>query len=149
MIAQLKSAFADAKSYFRPTVSQVAALCHRETKSGRKVLLITSSNGRWIFPKGWPMDGKTDAQAALQEAWEEAGVKSGEVANDPVATYRGEKRYNDGRSVACRTDVYAVEVTDTKKHFPEANKRDRKWVDIEEAKDLIDDDGMRDALDQL
>ena len=134
----------------RDVRTQFAALCWRMRGERVEVLVVTSRRTkRWILPKGWPMDGKTDAQAAMQEAWEEAGVKSGEVANNPLASYRGEKKYDDGRTIACQTDVYAVEVTDTKKRFPEANKRDRKWVDIEEAKDLIEDDGMRDALDQL
>ena len=58
----------------RPRSLQVAALCHRRTKAGQKeVLLVTSrGTGRWILPKGWPMRGKSDAQAAAQEAWEEA-----------------------------------------------------------------------------
>lgn len=149
MITQRKSAFADAKNSMSPPVSQVAALCHRSTKKGQKVLLITSSNGRWIFPKGWPIEGKTDAQAAMQEAWEEAGVRKGDVANDPVASYVGTKTFDDNKSVKCETTVYAIEVTDIQKDFPEAEKRDRKWVALEEAKELVAEDGMREALERL
>jgi 8-oxo-dGTP pyrophosphatase MutT (NUDIX family) len=55
--------------------TQFAALCYRVVKKKVKVLVISSrGTGRWIVPKGWPMDGKTPADAALQEAWEEAGV---------------------------------------------------------------------------
>ena len=52
----------------RPPALQLAALCHRATKGGKEVLLISSSSGRWILPKGWPIDGLTAAQAAKQEA---------------------------------------------------------------------------------
>lgn len=53
---------------------QTAALCtHPQTG---QVLLITSRDtGRWVLPKGWPMRGRSMAQAALIEAWEEAGVE--------------------------------------------------------------------------
>ena len=95
------------------------------------------------------MDGKSEAEAALQEAWEEAGVKDGKVAEAPVSQYVGEKRFDDGRRLSCKTRVYAVEVTDTKKSFPEAKRRDRRWVPLDKAKDLIDDAGMRAALDQI
>ncbi|HHX88347.1 MAG TPA: NUDIX domain-containing protein, partial [Paracoccus sp.] len=59
----------------RPDYIQAAALCLREGNKGREVLLISSlKSERWILPKGWPMKGRTLAGAALQEAWEEAGV---------------------------------------------------------------------------
>jgi len=64
----------------RPNALQMAALCHRDTDDGREILLVTSSHGRWILPKGWPIEGKSGGETALQEAWEEAGVKSGKVA---------------------------------------------------------------------
>ena len=60
----------------RPKRVQVAALCFRETDTGKDVLLITSrGTGRWIVPKGWPIDGMGGSEAALREAWEEAGVR--------------------------------------------------------------------------
>jgi len=56
--------------------TQFAALPFRVKEDKVQVLLITSrGTGRWIVPKGWPMEGKTPAESALQEAWEEAGVQ--------------------------------------------------------------------------
>ncbi|MFC6583776.1 NUDIX hydrolase [Sulfitobacter aestuariivivens] len=52
--------------------TQFAALCYRVKKGKVQVLLVTSrGTKRWIVPKGWPMDGKTPAQSAALEAWEE------------------------------------------------------------------------------
>src|SRR3954453_14878196 len=57
-----------------------------------EVLLVTSRrSGRWTIPKGWPMPGKTLAEAAAQEAFEEAGV-SGTVGPRPLGTFRHVKQ---------------------------------------------------------
>ncbi|TMV51109.1 NUDIX domain-containing protein, partial [Thioclava sp. BHET1] len=56
--------------------AQVAGLCWRLSNKKVEVLLVTSRDtGRWIIPKGWTMKGKSKAEAALQEAYEEAGVE--------------------------------------------------------------------------
>ncbi len=66
-------------------IQQVGALCMREGKKGTQVLLVKSSRGRWIIPKGWPMDGHTDGQTAKVEAWEEAGLAKGRSAKHRLA----------------------------------------------------------------
>jgi 8-oxo-dGTP pyrophosphatase MutT (NUDIX family) len=45
-------------------------------KGGRvRVVLLTSrQTGRWVIPKGWPMAGRKPTQAAVREAYEEAGL---------------------------------------------------------------------------
>ncbi|WP_207510471.1 NUDIX hydrolase [Cognatiyoonia koreensis] len=133
----------------RPPVLQLAALCHRQTARGREILLITSSHGRWILPKGWPIDGKTSGETAMKEAWEEAGIKEGDVANDPVGSFMTHKRYDDGRAIPCETAVYAIEVKKVANKFPEAEKRERKWVSVEEATDLVDDTGLQRLLQKF
>ena len=55
----------------RPSALQLAALCWRRGKKGIEVLLVTSSQGRWILPKGWPIDGLDDSKQ-LSEARREA-----------------------------------------------------------------------------
>ncbi|MEL6960190.1 MAG: NUDIX hydrolase [Pseudomonadota bacterium] len=123
----------------RPKGLQVAALCHRPTKTGSKeVLLVTSrGTGRWILPKGWPMRGKSEAEAAVQEAWEEAGVKAANVQEDPIGSYAYDKVLGKGLPVPVETLVYAVEVEDLARDFPEADERTRKWVTPQEAADLV------------
>ena len=67
----------------RPHGRQVAALCTRKGKKGNEVLLVTSRRrGRWIVPKGWPMEGKSFPETALEEAWEEGGVRKGRIKGD-------------------------------------------------------------------
>ncbi len=125
---------------------QVAALCYRKSGKGREFLLVTSSRGRWILPKGWPIDGLTDAEAALQEAWEEAGVRDAVVTPKPIAKFMGIKRFNDGQEIPARIRVYGVKVRDMARKFPEAKRRDRRWVSLNKAAQLLVDKGYRKAL---
>ena len=147
----LRTTFSDALSplFQRPRALQMAALCHREAEDGREVLLVTSSRGRWILPKGWPIDGKTGGETAMQEAWEEAGVKSGKVESAPVGTFTSTKHIDDGPDLACVTSVYAIKVKKVSDDFPEAKKRKRRWVKLPEAVDMVDDSGLRKLLSAL
>jgi 8-oxo-dGTP pyrophosphatase MutT (NUDIX family) len=125
---------------------QLAALCHREGSGGREVLLVSSSRGRWILPKGWPIEGKTSAEAAEQEAWEEAGVKAGDVSDAAIGSFRSEKRYSNGETLACKTEVYSIAVTQTTPDFPEADRRKQIWVAPEVAAVLVDEEGLKALL---
>lgn len=138
----MRTALADVLSpIFSPSshVVQMAAYCYRETDAGREVLLITSSHGRWILPKGWPIDGKSDSQTAAQEAWEEAGVKPRKVTEIPMGCYATTKRKNKGDDLPCETHVYAIEVERCTNNFPEAHKRDRRWVKASDVAKIVDD----------
>jgi 8-oxo-dGTP pyrophosphatase MutT (NUDIX family) len=53
---------------------EVAAVCYRVGKRGIEFLLVQTTGGRWIFPKGGVEPGLTHAQSAALEAFEEAGV---------------------------------------------------------------------------
>ena len=130
----------------RPPALQVAALCHRTGKTGPEVLLITSSRGRWILPKGWPIDGLTAAQAAQQEAWEEAGVKSGRVSETSFGTYLSEKQFDNGAVVPCETQVYLIAVAEISDNFPEADRRTRNWVIPAKAAKMVDEPGLQQLL---
>lgn len=130
----------------RPLALQVAALCHRTGKAGVEILLVTSSRGRWILPKGWPIEGLTPAEAAKQEAWEEAGVKSGDVSDVPFGTYVAEKRFDNGAAVPCEIQVHLIAVKEMSDSFPEANKRERKWIATDKAAELVDEPGLRQLL---
>ena len=63
----------------RPARMQYAALCYRfrKKKSVLEVLLITSRDtGRWVIPKGWPMQGRRSYAVAEREAFEEAASRA-------------------------------------------------------------------------
>lgn len=132
----------------RPKRVQVAALCYRTTPDDQKeILLITSRDtGRWILPKGWPIDGKDALGSALSEAWEEAGVKPGNSDAAPIGTYEYVKRLAGGEPVNCVTEVFAVEVSELAEDYPERPERQREWVSPEVAADRVDEPQLRDIL---
>lgn len=126
----------------RPPALQLAALCWREGSEGREVLLVTSSSGRWILPKGWPVDGLTAPETALQEAWEEAGVKRGQAAPDALGEFGSRKRFDTGVEIACDTKVFEVEVLEDSTDYPESAQRQRRWVKVGEAANSVDEPGL-------
>ena len=132
--------------HIQPVHSQLAALCWRKTNGEREVLLVTSSTGRWILPKGWPISGLHPGDAALVEAWEEAGVKKGKVTRKPLGAFLGAKRSLAGDDEPSVTKVFAVKVEQTVSDYPEADKRDRIWVTPTQAAELVDEDGLRAIL---
>ncbi|MGY6536594.1 MAG: NUDIX hydrolase [Pararhodobacter sp.] len=130
----------------RPEFIQAAALCLREGKAGREVLMVTSlSSKRWILPKGWPMKGRTLAGAALQEAWEEAGVV-GTVDDVPVGFYIYEKHRRGGFTLSCRVEVFRIQVSALMREWPERHKRQRKWMPVEQAARLVDEPELKALL---
>ncbi|MCG7622928.1 MULTISPECIES: NUDIX hydrolase [unclassified Epibacterium] len=134
----------------RPRRLQVAALCYRQTDTGREVLLITSRDtGRWVLPKGWPMAGKTSAESAVQEAWEEAGVAKSRFDETPLGCYSYDKRLDNGAVEPLETLVYAVEVQELQECFPEAHERSRSWMSPAEAATRVDEPELRDLLNNF
>jgi 8-oxo-dGTP pyrophosphatase MutT (NUDIX family) len=107
--------------------SQFAALCYRLVRDKPEILLVTSrGSGRWIAPKGWPMDGKTPAESAAQEAWEEAGVV-GKAHNQCLGLYSYNKTMARGVGLPCVAMVYPVLVKTLVTDFPEKGQRQRRW----------------------
>ncbi len=119
--------------------SQFAALCYRVKKGKLQILLITSrSTKRWIVPKGWPMHGKTPAQSAAIEAWEEAGVK-GVIDERCIGIYSYSKETDEHGAFPCLAMVFGIEVTSLADDFPEAGQRKRVWVSRKKAAKLVDE----------
>lgn len=124
----------------RPKGLQVAALCHRGAGNRKEFLLVTSRDtGRWIIPKGWPIRGLKSNEAALQEAWEEAGVCNSKATKNPIGTYTYQKRKSSGLEIPVETLVYSVEVKNLSKNFPEAHERSRKWVNANDAIEMVNE----------
>ncbi|MFA3916433.1 NUDIX hydrolase [Ruegeria hyattellae] len=134
----------------RPEAVQVAALCVRGREKKQEVLMITSrGSGRWVVPKGWPIDGKTGAEAAVQEAWEEAGVLAEQVDEDPVGSFDYGKGLKDGTTQPVRVSVYRVRVDTLVDEFPEAGQRERRWMPPGEAANLVAEPKLQDLLRAL
>lgn len=135
--------------FTEPKHKQLAALCFRKGKKGTEILMVTSSAGRWILPKGWPMKGKDDDEAAMIEAWEEGGVKKGKVWRKPIGKYLAGKVTKSGDVELAETKVYRVKVKEVRKKYPESKQRDRKWVSPKKAVNMVTEDGLRNILKSL
>ncbi len=117
--------------------TQFAALCFRIKRGKTQILLVTSRRTRrWIVPKGWPMEGRTPAEAALQEAWEEAGV-TGRAAGPCVGVYSYAKDVGSMDDLPCLAMLYPVEVKSLAKVYPESGQRRRRWVSAKKAAQLL------------
>ncbi|MFD2740826.1 NUDIX hydrolase [Sulfitobacter aestuarii] len=131
----------------RPKRVQVAALCYRDTPEGRRVLLITSRDtGRWIVPKGWPIDGLDGPGSALQEAWEEAGVTEADIESEPIGFYEYAKGLGEGLTVPVETQVYLTRVGHLEEDYPDARLRKRAWFAPKEAAELVDEPDLKAIL---
>lgn len=134
----------------RPQRVQVAALCLRETGEKSEVLLISSrGTGRWIVPKGWPIEGKDGAESAAQEAWEEAGVRARQISKKPVGSYSYDKILKHGTPQPITTNVYRIDVADMADDYPEAGQRKRCWMRPEEAANLVREPQLQKILRSL
>lgn len=140
MIKQLPLSFA--KGHKGDVRTQFAALCYRVRNKKVQVLLVTSRrSGRWIMPKGWPINNKTPFESAAQEAWEEAGVV-GRADSRPLGLYSYVKVVGDDEDDAdvglpVVAMVYAVKVKTLMADYPEAGQRKRKWVSRKKAAAMV------------
>ena len=129
----------------REPLQQVAALCWRKRKQGHEVLLVTSrETRRWVIPKGWPMEGLTDYNAARREAFEEAGVE-GHMRREPLGTFFYEKR-GKKEILPITVTVYALEVEKKRKAWPEMKERARSWFSTHDAVLRVAEPGLRTLL---
>lgn len=122
---------------------QVGTLCWKVKDGRTRILLITSrETGRWVIPKGWPMEGLSDTAAAQREAWEEAGVV-GTALDVKIGTFRYAKILSRKRGlelgVPCEVTVYPVHVEKLARSFPEAKTRERKWFSPRKAASLVEE----------
>jgi 8-oxo-dGTP pyrophosphatase MutT (NUDIX family) len=113
---------------------QIAALPWRlAADGGLEFLLVTSRTSKhWLLPKGWPIPGKSGLEAALQEAFEEAGIHA-QGPDTPLGRYPFIKVLHDETELACTMSVYAVGDVAELGEWPEMGQRDRMWFTQAEA----------------
>lgn len=125
--------------------TQFASLCYRISNGKVEVCLITSrGTGRWILPKGWPMDKKTPADAAAVEAWEEAGL-TGHVHNQCIGVYSYIKPLSKN-PVPVIAMVYPVHVQAIHTDWPERKERKRKWFGLKKAASKVAEPELKELL---
>lgn len=128
----------------RPPAMQVGAIC-RCVATGDVVLITSRGTGRWVIPKGWPMEGKTLSAAAATEAWEEAGVE-GRMHDAELGRYRYDKEQERGYSVPVEVRVFLMDAERLRADFPESKQRKRRWFPPAEAARLVAEPGLREIL---
>lgn len=122
---------------------QVAALPFRQRRGRIGVLLVTSrETKRWVIPKGWPMEGRTDYNAAKIEAFEEAGAE-GRISTTSIGTFDYSKRLKNGACKACRVAVFPLNVSGLARKWPEQNERQRRWFSTKDAAALVAEEQLR------
>ena len=110
-----------------------------------EVMLVTGRrSGRWMIPKGWPMLGKSLADAAAQEAFEEAGI-SGTIDADPLGSFHHKKRSLFG-TVDVEILVHLLAVEKELTEWPERGQRERMWFSVKEAASVVDSDDLGELI---
>ena len=120
---------------------QACAVPFRKRGKRFEFCLITSSSGRWMFPKGLIDRGDTPAQTARKEALEEAGLH-GHVSRDPLGWYAARKH---GRVFSVL--VLLMEVRRSDDDWKEDHFRERCWVTVTAARKLLEQQELRDCLE--
>ena len=85
-------------------------------------LITGASSQSWGIPKGTIERGDSPQDTALQEAWEEAGLK-GRILGDPLGSYEYEKA-----GVLLTVVVYLMEVEIEAEQWEERDLRRRRWI---------------------
>jgi two-component system phosphate regulon sensor histidine kinase PhoR len=102
-------------------------------EGGLEVLLITSrETRRWVVPRGNPIPGKSPAESAAQEAYEEAGIV-GTVDPEPVGRYFYRKRRRTGALLPAEVQLFRMQVDEEREDWPERGERERRWFAPQEA----------------
>ena len=127
---------------------QVGAIC-RDPGSGQVLMITSRGTGRWIIPKGWAMRDRSLAEAALQEAWEEAGVRAKDARE--IGSYRYDKLpdHGEGPPVPVEARCFLVPVLGLAEDFPERGQRTRRWMSPSEAAMLVAEPDLAQLLRDL
>lgn len=127
----------------RAVPQQAAAIAVRRSDKSLEVCLIRRKGSKgWGIPKGVVDRGDTHEETALNEAWEEAGLK-GRLIGDAIGTYDYEK-WGKTLTVA----VYVMEVLDQADTWEEAGFRERRWTSFAKAASRLTRHPVRPLLDR-
>lgn len=110
------------------------------------VLMITSrTHERWIFPKGAVDEGEKPTDAALREAYEEAGIK-GRALEQFSFDVQAVKQLDDGPRDLLVT-YYPLHFVEQFDEWPERKNRDRHWVTLRDARKIAGGTDIQKAIE--
>jgi 8-oxo-dGTP pyrophosphatase MutT (NUDIX family) len=104
------------------------------------IIITSTSNGCWVFPKGVIEKGMTASESALKEAYEEAGLK-GTALGKAIGKYEYEKW-----SGICEVEMYIMEVEEILETWEDKDERKRLICTVTEALGLIENIELRKML---
>ena len=112
-------------------------------------MLITSrGTGRWIIPKGWPMERLAPHEAAPRRRWRRAGW-SGRSARSRSAFYRYEKQADSADRAAMRGDGVCARSGRQLLQWPEQHQRRTRWFALHEAAEAVQEPELADMIRNL
>ncbi len=125
-------------------IEQSGVVPYRRVDGEVQVLVISSRHfDQWHIPKGLVESDLSAAESAVQEAFEEAGIK-GRVDDEPIGEYTYEKWNN-----TYRVTVFPFEVEQELDDWPEAGERTRKWLSLDDAVAIVEPDGLKPIIQSV
>ena len=125
-------------------LEQAAVIPVRRRQKRVEICLIRRRRStNWSIPKGFIDAGHTPQDAALIEAYEEAGLR-GEVMGGSIGTYDYEKRGSRFTVV-----VYVMQVRSELEEWQEMWLRERRWCSLKKATSLLADHPVHPLLKRV
>ncbi|MBD2663271.1 NUDIX hydrolase [Richelia sinica] len=119
-------------------LKQSGVIPYRVQNGKIEVLLITTRKQQsWVIPKGGLCKGMSPHDSAAKEAWEEAGVV-GQVNTEKLGAYKYRKRGN-----TYQVNLFLLPVETILEDWPEATKRKRQWLEVNQAARMIKKPSLR------
>lgn len=123
---------------------QSCVIPYRISNGSIELLLITSiKKQKWIFPKGFIEFNLSAFESAKKEAYEEAGV-IGENETVELGSFDLKKKTRTSH-----VKIFSMEVTKELKDYPEKNLRKRKWFNISDALENIENSDIKNFVHKL
>lgn len=108
-----------------------------------EIMLITSrERKRWVIPKGNPIKGLQDHEAAAQEAFEEAGL-DGIPCPSSIGRYKYQKLRRSGDTRQATVEVFPFAVTGQLADWPERDERECRWFSLAQAATAVHEPDLK------